>query len=197
MIYRQSLHTTEEVAAYYDAKYTEMGQCWHTPDNEIRQHLDDMSGGIASGSLLDIGCGDGSLVNVAVDEGFDAFGFELSRVALDLGSVPTDYWRVELRDICKEIRGTLPFNYIISLGSLEHVLDLDAALDNIHALLADDGIFYFFLPNETWAHTDQPNERVGTEAEWTEILASHGLVVTSTKRWNDSTAYRGTKGIRP
>ena len=186
MIYRQSLNSTAEMAQWYNAKYEEMGGCWYTPEEELDRHLNDfgLTGGDAT--IVDIGCGDGSLVRRAVAIGYAAFGLEISQQAIG------DHTNLTIRDICA---GPLDFqaDYIISLGSLEHVIDLDAALNNIHSSLKPEGRWYFFVPNELWPHFDQPNERTATDEEWIDLFADHGLITESVKRWGDCSALQGRR----
>ena len=189
MIYRKVFETTAEMAAWYDAKFKEMGGCWHTPDEELDRHLDDFGLTGGSGSVMDIGCGDGSLVKRIVARGYAGHGFEISMNAIKSKDAPY-LW---IYDICDGPLFQPPSDYIISLGSLEHVIDLDAALKNIHASLKPEGRWYFYVPNELWIHEDQPNERIAPDDEWISIFESHGLVTESFKRWGDCTAFQGRK----
>jgi SAM-dependent methyltransferase len=196
MIYRKTLHSTAGMSQWYDAKYKEMGGCWQTPVEELDRHISDF-GGVAGLSVLDVGCGDGSFVRRLTEHGAIACGVEISDEAIKRSINPK---RLIRHDICAGVvavlddstpRMSLPFDRIISLGSLEHVIDIDAALDNIRLSLAPEGRFYFLIPNELWKHNDQPNERTATDAEWTSLFKKHGLIVESAKRWNDSTAFQG------
>ena len=187
MIYRQSLNSTSEMAKWYDQKYADMNGCWQTPEAELDQHLDDF--GLTGGNLrvLDIGCGDGSFVKRMRDRGYQSYGIEVSSEAV----ARSQDTRIRLRDICERpVHG--PFDRIISLGSLEHVIDIDVALDNIRQSLAPGGRWYFYIPNELWKHEDQPNERTATDEEWKALFRKHGLVTESYRRWNDSTAFQGS-----
>lgn len=194
-MYRQKIETTKELAAWYDAKYTEMGDGWVTPPEECNHHLDAM--GVPfdkTKRLLDVGCGAGHFLAEAVKR-VSCSGSEISEVGVQLTRMRAlhaaivqvsienwDYWS-----------GVIPYDFIVSIGSLEHIVDLDAALNNIQRLLAPDGKFYFYCPNELWQHFDQPNERTMTDQEWTELYVSHNLFVDWSKRWNDNTAFCGHK----
>ena len=89
------------------------------------------------------------------------------------------------------VRICTPFDYIVSIGSLEHVIDLDAALANIRVLLKPDGRWYFYCPNELWIHEDQPNERTATDEEWEALFGAHGLVTDWRERRGDNTCFMG------
>lgn len=221
MTYRKTIETTAALAAYYDQKYRDMGGCWVTPAEECNQHLDDLGvpheGGFPKSQkwLLDIGCGGGYFLREAMRR-VRCVALEISVVAtLEASRRGADeepyYGQPELYRISNwPIDGNLDdepnfilgpyapprrsgFDYIVSLGSLEHVIDLDRALDNIRELLKPDGQWYFFCPNELWVHQDQPNERTATDAEWVILFAEHGLKTEHKKRWNDSTAFWGGK----
>lgn len=194
MNYRKFIETTPELATWYNNKYTEMNDGWHTPAEECNKHLDAL--GVPfdrSKTLLDVGCGAGHFLAEA-DKRCTVLGLEISEVGLAhcAQRVPQNAF-LELGSIENELQSNAlaPFDYIVSIGSLEHVVELDKALDNIRGLLKPQGRFYFYCPNELWVHEDQPNERTMPDAHWTALFKRHGLYVHSAKRWNDSTAFIG------
>lgn len=191
MSYRQEIETTAELADWYNNKYQEMGGCWVTPPEECNRHLDDLGVPFDKSKwLLDIGCGGGYFLEQA-EKRVKSFGIEISDVA-----------EAHARKRCNSavyhgsIEVPFPwddFDYVISIGSLEHVVNLDQALANIRTLLKPTGKWYFYVPNELWKHEDQPNERTMTDAEWVRTFMAGGLVMEDHKRWNDSTAFWGVK----
>ncbi len=192
---RKVIETTEELAEWYDAKYKEMGGCWVTPAEECEKHLDDM--GVVKDRykwLLDVGCGGGYFLEQAEKR--------VKCVGIDISSEARMECRKRThspvyRDSVEDLTGqTESYCYIVSLGSLEHIVDIGAALGNIHKLLAPDGKWYFYCPNELWQHFDQPNERTMTDEEWMALFAEHGLKTTKHTRWGskqDNTAFLGCK----
>jgi len=191
---RMRYGTTEELAAWYDRKYTEMGDGWVTPPEECNRHLDDL--GVPYNKnleLLDIGCGAGHFLAEA-EKRVNCIGIDISKVAQGFGEqrCRSAIWTMDAASDAM-LSQWLPFDYIVSIGSLEHVVELDKALDNIRKLLRDDGKFYFYCPNEKWVHEDQPNERTMSDAAWEDLFARHGLYTHKRKRWNDSTAFTGDK----
>lgn len=193
--YRKQIDSSDELGRWYDAKYTEMGDGWNTPADECNRHLDDLGVLVdATQTLLDVGCGAGHFL-VEAQKRVLAFGVEISRVGLELcqrRGVFANKVDIGSKAVSLSLYGVpAQFDYIVSLGSLEHIVELDQALVNIRGLLAPMGKFYFYCPNELWKHFDQPNERTMTDEEWIGLFAQHGLYVESTKRWNDNTAFIG------
>ena len=193
MIYRKSLETTAEMADWSSKKYTAMGGTWNTPPGECNRHLDDLGVPFDKSKwLLDVGCGGGHFLAEA-EKRVSCSGLEVSKVALELAASRLKQAHIHKESI--ENTGWMrdSFDYIVSIGSLEHVIDLDRALDEIYRLLKQGGRWYFYVPNEKWNHFDHPNERTATEPEWEGLLARHRLITDFKKRWNDSTAFAGGK----
>jgi cyclopropane fatty-acyl-phospholipid synthase-like methyltransferase len=193
---RKQFTTSEELANWYNLKYLEMGDGWHTPADEVNRHLDDIGVPFDKSKwLLDIGCGAGHFLQEAVKR-VSCIGIELSDVGLSHCALraPTSYLikgDIGAPEAIRLLDHPSQFDYIVSIGSLEHIVDLPTALDNIRALLKDDGKFYFYCPNELWKHFDQPNEQTHTDNEWIAMFAAHGLFTHRYTRWNDNTAFYG------
>lgn len=103
--------------------------------------------------LLDVACGEGSLLTAARKAGLITYGLDISEAALD-----------RCRKVCPDAQVTqgvgehLPypdryFDYVTCLGSLEHFLDPAAGLREMRRVLQDDGRSCVVLPNQ-WALTD-------------------------------------------
>lgn len=199
MKYRQDLQTTEQMAAWYDKKYQEMLGTWATPPEDCNKHLDILMGNRKGGALLDIGCGGGHFMEQAMKRCNYVDGIEISSEALEyakrrLPKVRGTYFlhQVSIETVTPVYADG--YDYITALGSLEHIIDIDKALDNIRNLLKPDGIWYFYVPNELWLHEDQPNERTATDEEWQATFTLHGLETEFRERWEDNTVFRGIKG---
>lgn len=193
--YRKQIDTSEELGRWYDDKYREMGDGWNTPPEESNEHLDALGVLVdPMKRLLDIGCGAGHFL-LEAQKRVHAEGFEISeegiRCAIRRGVKPENLGFVSIESDSVLQAGVHRYDYIVSLGSLEHIVDLHQALENIRALLKPGGKFYFYCPNEKWVHFDQPNERTMDDQDWMALFASHALFVESRRRWNDNTAFIG------
>jgi cyclopropane fatty-acyl-phospholipid synthase-like methyltransferase len=99
-------------------------------------------------SLLDIGCGWGTLVaHSAMHYGVDATGVTLAREQTDFANARIDKWGIsdDARVLCKDYR-EIPdrrFDKIVSLEMVEHVgvKNLDDYYKGVYDLLEDDGVF--------------------------------------------------------
>src|SRR5215471_6220191 len=141
---RMRYATSEELAAWYDKKYTEMGDGWVTPPEECNRHLDDLGVVVdKTKTLLDVGCGAGHFL-VEAEKRATCTGYEISQVGLMYSRNRTKestIWKIDLGHSASG-NFTSEYDYIVSIGSLEHIVELDRALDNIRDLLRNDGKFY-------------------------------------------------------
>jgi 2-polyprenyl-3-methyl-5-hydroxy-6-metoxy-1,4-benzoquinol methylase len=76
------------------------------------------------GPVLDLGCGNGALVNRLLDEGFDAYGVDSSTTGIAQGSSlrPGRFWQMNIEDdeLPRELRA-IPFKTVISTEVIEHL----------------------------------------------------------------------------
>lgn len=108
----------------------------------------------ALGALLDIGCAYGPFLAAANDAGFEPFGTDISKSALD-------YVKNELGFKCvlssfadfdpKEVFGVQKFDAVTMWYVIEHCQDLDALLRRVNALLRTGGVFAFSTPSASGA----------------------------------------------
>jgi 2-polyprenyl-3-methyl-5-hydroxy-6-metoxy-1,4-benzoquinol methylase len=132
----------------------------------------------AQGRILDAGCGPGLLLERALKAGFDAYGVDRSRHALDLFQhrqhVPCDY-RVIQSDL-----GNLPFpndffELTICLDVLEHliVFDVIPAVVELCRVSAGTIVCSINLDNPYEFHNS-----ILSRESWTSIFESTNLVTT-------------------
>ena len=149
----------QDLAAVYAADYhgTRHGftarLCWKRRLARIA------AAGATARRLLDIGCGDGSLLQLAQQRGMEVAGTEFSVEAARSKGLDV---RRELRDFV----GTAPFDVITSWHSLEHMTDPVAVLRDAHALLHPQGTLLLAVPDARcwsallfgrhWLHLDAP-----------------------------------------
>lgn len=201
---RQTIDTYEGLANWYEQHYKEMGDGWNTPAEECNKHLDAL--GVPNDKsklLLDIGCGAGHFLAEA-SKRVRCIGIDISAQVLAYAKHRLEWSGAKLAQAnIESLKGDTKFDYIVSIGSLEHVLDIGKALDSIRKLLAPNGKWYFFCPNLNWKHNDQPNERALSNVGWITLFQDHGLGTENFKIWNDSTAFwgsaepAGAKGMLP
>lgn len=179
-----------QVREWYDRKYAEMGGCWHTPEAELNEHLDAL--GLTPGSmLLDLGCGDGSLLVQARNRGAHVFGCDVSRYAVEACRAKGIF------SDCRQMESLLWmnefFDFCVSLGSIEHALDIPKAVHEMARVLKPRGRWLLYVPNEEWKHEDQPLETTMTGVEWAAILEEAGLTVEKIEKIRDNNRITGSK----
>lgn len=141
--------------------------------------------------LLDVACGEGQLVRLALRRGIEAHGVDLSEVALAKAR------REAPSAVLSTANGeTLPypdeaFDRVTNMGSLEHYEDPVRGAAEMARVVKTDGRVCLHVPNTfglrwnvlyAWRHGDvhddgQPIQRYGTRAQWTRVLEAGGLAV--------------------
>jgi SAM-dependent methyltransferase len=189
---RKIIDTTRELGRWYDSKYREMGDGWNTPAEECNEHLDYL--GVtpqnSNAWLLDVGFGAGHFLAEAEKRCF-CVGMEISEVGWELAKARLNHTLLLLGSI-EDFTENHSYDYITFIGSLEHIVDIKKALENVRRVLTANGTAYFLVPNEDWKHFDQPNERTHTDEEWEAIFNENGFKVSKKKRWGgnqDNTAF--------
>ena len=169
-------------------------------------------------SLLDVGCGSGSLLRDAADMGLRVSGVDISDVGLAQARN-----RVPDADLRVARAEELPFadssfDLVSCAGSLEHVSDIGQAVREMARVTRPGGRALVGVPNSRFAFVfvahlrqrlfpdqSQPVERLATRGEWEEILTRNGLRVVRTAKDNNAflptpvlqAAMRGIGGLMP
>ncbi|MDI6756992.1 MAG: class I SAM-dependent methyltransferase [Endomicrobiia bacterium] len=97
--------------------------------------------------VLDIGCGDGWTVSCWYKDKID-MGIDLHEANPEL-AIKTGFYedaRVEDATVLNFPDGS--FNSILSICAIEHIPDLEKVLKRVHALLRNNGVFVFTVPNK-------------------------------------------------
>jgi len=197
MAERKIIETNRELAQWYDDKYREMGGPWRTGDEDCHWHLQNMAsvGEIRGTRILDVGCGSGDFL-VALQDAYhypSCIGIDFSVEACRFSaercpSVTIICGAVE--DAHRYLQPGL-FDWIVSIGTVEHFVDQSACYLSMARMLAPGGHWYFYAPNELWIHEDQPNERTFTDAGWAHHWKQYGFRVNGHERLRDNTAFWG------
>lgn len=102
-----------------------------------------------SGRGLDLGCGDGIVGGMLIDEAglSELHGVDVSPVAPE-NLTARGYAGYAVADIQRlPEHGDSTFDYVVSICVVEHVPDLDAVLSQAARVLKPGGVFYFTTPS--------------------------------------------------
>jgi ubiquinone/menaquinone biosynthesis C-methylase UbiE len=154
------------------------------------------------GRVLDIACGGGYLLREMQGRGCDLHGCDISLEALRVaaGEVPQGHFAAA--DAASMPYPDSSFDAAYNVGSLEHFLDMEAALAEMRRILKPRGRAVVMVPNsryigDLWrratfrggADHHQLLERFGTRREWKNLLESSGFVVESVFPYNKFKAW--------
>jgi SAM-dependent methyltransferase len=170
----------------------------------------DLAAPASGAELLDVACGDGSFLSVAIDRGLIGTGTDLSPVAIDIArtSVPGGTFSVADAEALPYDESS--FDVVTCLGSLEHFPNPDKGAAEIARVLRPDGTAVIFLPNlfflgHVWfglRHGTQPSEGeqqfseiFKTSGGWIELLERANLTVRSWEVWNRIHASAKVSGV--
>jgi 2-polyprenyl-3-methyl-5-hydroxy-6-metoxy-1,4-benzoquinol methylase len=143
----QSLERLGELYDYYGRLSKEDLARRYSPENRARQQelLKTLARYSRGHRLLDVGCGEGQLVQTAKDEGWGSVGIDLSEEAVrlcrqrGLSASQTDFFDTSL-DLQR-------FDAIIMSELIEHVPSPARFLKRAEELLEEEGILYLTTPN--------------------------------------------------
>jgi len=149
--------------------------------------------------FLDVACGTGFMVREAKKAGLEACGIDVSEVAVKLAKENAQGANILLGD-----GETLPwpdnyFDYVTSLGSLEHYLHPEIGIREIRRVLKPDGLSCIMLPNSFslkdifmvmtrgGSNIDEQEvvSRSATKNEWSGLIEKNGFKITKTYKYNE------------
>ncbi len=107
-------------------------------------------------AALDIGCGGGALLEQYHALGWKAVGIEPDPATISRKSDAIDVHAGTGEDIPDAVRAR-QYQLISMTHVLEHCIDPLLALKNVHALLADEGVFWCEVPNAACVHFETMN----------------------------------------
>jgi ubiquinone/menaquinone biosynthesis C-methylase UbiE len=187
---RKTAKGTSHTRESYDALYSKQSvtQHWDSFFEWIMRRLNPRP----NTRILDACCGTGIALKFANRaNGMRNFGFDFSVVALREAKA--------LGHVAASDAEFLPFadksfDYVINLGSLEHLENMAVSTREMSRVLTVDGVCCILVPNTfglmwTVRHAlthgeifddGQPLQRYGTFREWSTLLADNGLVIRRT-----------------
>lgn len=152
--------------------------------------------------LLDIACGLGYLADMAAERGLEAFGVDISEVALQKAQKECKHVNMLLRGDAERLPWPdHTFDYAVNLGSLEHFISPAIAVQEMARTLKPTGraalllpnshhiraLYYVFKYGEIYPDL-QDFERFATRNEWENLLTENGLEVVSTHKYDTGMA---------
>lgn len=172
--------TRDTITQFYDERYA-------SPPGPMRDYrLYVRLARVRSGDrLLDIGCGEGFLVDAAQKQGAWSVGVEIVERALRLARA-----RMERVPLLAAEGEALPFadrsfDRVTCIGTLEHFTDPAAGVGEVARVLRTDGLALIVVPNRRFIGwhvrrrqgTEQRDaaELLLDEREWTELITRNGL----------------------
>jgi len=101
---------------------------------------------IRRGKVLDVGCGEGFLVQYLTEKKFKVYGMDVSAKAVEIGAKKG--FKMKMGDIQKGVPFKDKFDAIFCLEVLEHLVDPVRAVENMRKSLKPGGCLILSVPNE-------------------------------------------------
>lgn len=179
----------QTIADWFDQTYRLKGNSYLRPKQAYYIFLR-MLGVNKGQKILDVACGLGRLLEVAIENELHPIGIDISKVAIErcqkkFPRIPSYIGNAE--DLPFEAQ---VFDYVTCLGSLERMLDRDKVLQEIRRVLTDDGTMCLLVRNSNswkWKFIKKPLGLVNNQGhqdamsleQWIELLEKNGLKAIS------------------
>ncbi len=190
MIEKINTNSEKDIIIWYNKYYSEKGT-WQTSKKYNNMMLDYL--GIKTNNtkkLLDVACGGGYLLEHA-EQRCNVHGVEISEIAIKEAKIRSKSSNLYISNAEKLPFKDKIFDYVTCLGSLEHFLNMDAALIEMKRVLKDDGLINIYVPNSYYIYNlyivyktgmdplfEQVNERFATNLEWQNLINKYFDIVS-------------------
>ena len=149
------------------------------------------------GRFLDIGCARGLLLKEALNKGLDTYGIDISDEAILEARVNVPKSEVLVHDAERLPYPDRFFDYVTNIGTLEHLIQPENCLREMHRVLKTEGTLCIMLPNTYYygyildalrsgkgptAH--QEVERFAARKQWQKMLDDHGFMIARVYKYN-------------
>jgi SAM-dependent methyltransferase len=145
---------------------------------------------------LDVSCGHGQLTKLAQQQGVNAHGLDLSQMAIESGC-PMPGHQLIVGNSQWLPYADSSFSVVSNIGSIEHYVEMDTAVQEMARVLRPNGRALILLPNtfsllhNIWTAfrqgrtfiDSQPIQRYAARQEWQQLLENNGLVVDKTIKY--------------
>ena len=176
--------TLREIKKWYDKKHLALGENAWRPFEEYSVFLKYL-GPEPGKKLLDVGCGTGYLLKSAEQKGLKTFGVDISTEGAKIAQKVSPDSSIAVASgeaLCFPDR---IFDYVTSIGVLEHFLNMEKGLQEMKRVARDDARFCIVVPNSEYFFwklkgkkgTEQQdiNEHLMPLAEWKKIFEKAGF----------------------
>lgn len=142
-----AVDTPDDLYSYYDRRRGASRDALYDPltTARLRLALRDLERLAPGRRLLDVGCGEGQLVDVALAAGWDARGIDLAGGAIDICrsfGLPCDR-----KDVFSDEFEPAAFDVVTMVELIEHVSEPAQFLRRAEELLVPGGVLYVTTPN--------------------------------------------------
>jgi len=182
----------EQIADFYNNQYYGKTTSPKPPSRHLKRLAETLCI-TAEDNVLDIACGTGEWLSVCGNMGADVSGVDISSRAITICQQ-----RLPRGEFVCQAAETLPypdesFDVVTCLGSLEHFLDQNQAIAEIHRVAKADARVLILVPNAgflthrlgLYSGTQQQaaKETIRSLDTWKAMLENNGLTVK--RRWRD------------
>lgn len=130
-----------------------------------------------SKNILDVGCAKGFIVKYLRKHNRDARGIDISNYAISEAPGFVQPFVQCLRIDSHKFKSEDEYGLVISIETLEHVWDLDTALENIYKALTNPGFFWITVPFKDSPNADKDVTHINkySKSEWVKKIESFGF----------------------